>query len=110
MNYQELKTLKAQVEFILHEYPITRDCDEELAKLVASRFNRSALSIMDNVKRYRRHYAKKYPPTKKEVAERRRVNMDEWRVSLGYPTTNGSYVPPSEKRSEEHREMVSLFS
>ena len=63
----------------------------------------------DEVARARRKVQEsgKYLPTDERIAKARRLNMDEWRVAMGYPTrdTAGtatpSWTPPSERVKEQ---------
>ena len=69
----------------------------------------------DNVKRVRAFWQndkKKFLPTVLEVAIARRINEDEWRVAMGYPTkaTTGTPTPSWTPVSEIPKEVTDLWS
>jgi len=125
MPYRKIKKLKDQVEYILKEKPETRNCDIKLTieiwkefyldKLAHSKKDGEYYIKLDklkevprqaNIKRARAKFQndrKEYLPTKWSVAKQRRIEEDEWRVAMGYPTkkTVGdetpSWTPESEK-------------
>jgi len=119
MNYQTIKTLTAKVCDILENNPETRNSDVSLTITVWQRYYSHLLIDSSKVElaklfelpredfigRVRRKLQEsgRYLPTKEHIAKARGINMDEWRVAMGYPTkaTSGtaqpSWVPPSEK-------------
>ncbi|GIW70344.1 MAG: hypothetical protein KatS3mg101_1091 [Patescibacteria group bacterium] len=98
MQYEQIKTLKKQVEFILKNYPHTRNDDRELVKIVCERFGHDPIAKATSIERCRRWLNQRgeYLPTDERVARQRKMNIEEWRVSMGYRTTGGTYTPPSE--------------
>jgi hypothetical protein len=109
MEYREIKTLKAQVEFILRTRPETRNSDTELISIVASKFGHDPIRIATSVERIRRWFNQHgmHLPTLEEVARQRKMNIDEWRVAMGYPTRSGVYRPPSEEKKEKEYRVPS---
>lgn len=123
MSYENIKTLKGQVESVLQDIPETRNSDIALTIEIWRRFFPDKIRTLDggaveyvslgslyslpredNVKRVRamfQNVQKKYLPTKWEVAKARGIEEDEWRTALGYPTKEStgtgdpSYEPPS---------------
>lgn len=116
MNYEAIKTLKDQVEYVLREVPNTRNSDilltvEIWRRWYPTRVHQTELGAEyvytsdlldlpreDNVKRARAHFQNTkglYLPTSWEVAKKRGLAEDEWRVAMGYPTKSGDYTPPS---------------
>lgn len=125
MSYRNIKNLKQAVGDMLKENPATRNSDITLMieiwrKHFPQRIKRGStgeegvwlkdlydLPREDNVKRVRAYWQndkKLYLPTEESVAKVRGINMDEWRVAMGYPTksTAGtekpSWTPPSEQK------------
>ena len=118
INYRQIKTLKGQVEHCLKNYPDTRNSDITLTIQIWREFypekvigeavalkDLYELPREDNVKRARAYFQndkKLYWPTSLEIAKKRGILEDEWRVAMGYPTkaTTGTpqpqYTPPSE--------------
>jgi hypothetical protein len=120
--YRHIKNLKKMVELVLRDYPETRNDDIVLTKQIwiswfshyitdigGERFVKlqylSELPREDNIKRIRASLQNEhhiYLPTIESVARKRKLNIDEWRGAMGYPTmgTSGtgapSFVPPSE--------------
>jgi len=123
MNYRAIKTLQEMVEEVLSLHPSARNSDTVLTVGVWKKFfagyikkdiaSQSYVLIKDlmelpnqdaigRVRQKIQNDLKKYPPTDIKVARARRMNIDEWRVALGYPTkestgtSHPSYTPPSE--------------
>lgn len=123
MQYRGIRNLKEKVEKILSEDVDSRNSDITLMIELWVRYCSNyidedsfgfktirlkhlyELPREDAVKRVRAHIQndlKKYLPTIEDVAIARRLNIDEWRVAMGYPTqstagTNKpSWQPPSE--------------
>lgn len=89
MAYLQIKQLKKQVGVILNDYPHTRNDDAALVKLVCDHFGYAdQVSKVSSIERCRRWYNSKrqYLPTDERVAKARRLNIDEWRIALGFPT------------------------
>ena len=96
--------LKTQVEYCLRNFPETRNSDITLTIKVWRRFHISKtiggegmaihlselyeLPREDNIKRIRADFNSKkmYYPTDWEIAKRRGIEENKWRVTLGYPT------------------------
>lgn len=105
MLYQDIKTLKKQVEYVLGNYPETRNSDAELNQRVCGIFKKDPFKHSSSIERVRRKFNErgKYLPTKQEIAEKRKINIDEWRIAMGYPTRESAgsgrpnYTPPSEE-------------
>lgn len=97
MEYYEKKTLKAQVEHVLKTRPETRNSDAELILILCDIFKHDPIKKATSIKRLRRWFNQRgfYPPTLEEVAHQRRLNIDEWRVAMGYPARDGRFAPPS---------------
>lgn len=118
MEYKQIKNLKSQVEDILRTIPQSRNSDITLTLLIWKKYypqllidNGSAVKLAelyklpreDNVKRVRAQFQndkKMFWPTDEKVAKARGMNIDEWRVAMGYPTAAGTYTPPSEEIKE----------
>lgn len=109
MEYQNIKTLKAQTKQILQLYPQTRNDDRELVKLVCERYGHDPIEKASSIERCRRWFNNrgKYLPTDERVARKRKLNIQEWRVAMGYPTETGGYTPPSEKNKPKTMEFPS---
>lgn len=68
-----------------------------------------ALPREDQIGRIRRKVQEsgKFFPTDEKIAKQRKLNMDEWRVAMGYPTRasagtdSPSWTPPSEVINEQ---------
>lgn len=128
MSYRQIKNLKQAVHDILKENASTRNSDitlmiEVWKKHFPSLIKRGQngeegvwlkdlydLPREDNIKRVRAFWQndkKLFLPTEEAVAKARGINMDEWRVAMGYPTksTAGtehpSWNPPSEIKKQE---------
>ncbi len=113
MLYAEIKTLKAQVEYVLSVQSETRNSDAELTRVLCSIFRNKTndpdrppydpVKIATSVERCRRKFNEdsKYLPTLESVARQRKMNMDEWRVAMGYPTQEGLWKPPSVQKREK---------
>jgi len=131
-----IKNVKGQVEYFLRNEPATRDSDSLLTiriwrKFYENNFNNLAHDILshndagafdhlrelpsqDNIKRIRAAFNQesKYFPTSWEVAKKRGIKEDEWRIELGYPakfetqrsTKQESYMDP------QNPQPVSLFN
>lgn len=105
-NLGEIKKLKDKIEYILREYPKTRNSDIRLTIELWKRFHRSSLvqnkngSIFvplenlfelpreDNIKRVRaktQNVDLKYLPTNWEIAKKRGIQENVWRKAMGYP-------------------------
>lgn len=122
MKYRAIKNFKKEVENVLRDYPETRNSDIALMvilwkkiyphKIVLSKnmnlcvelYNLEELPRESEIGRIRRKIQEKmYLPTDEKVARARRMNMDEWRVAMGYPTVasagtqSPSWTPESEK-------------
>jgi hypothetical protein len=118
MEYKEIKNLKQQVEAILVDKPVTRNSDIALTIAIWLKFypallieNGQAVLLKqlfklpreDSIKRIRANFQNDkgmYLPTDEAVAKARGFNIEEWRVAMGYATTEGAYTPPSEKYKE----------
>lgn len=101
-----MKTLKDRVEYVLREYPETRNDDVELTvtlwrvfypgRVLANEHGEvvrlSDLRVLpreDHVKRIRASFQNdpempQYLPTKESVAIKRQMNIETWRRILGY--------------------------
>ncbi|MEW6610674.1 MAG: hypothetical protein AB1352_03575 [Patescibacteria group bacterium] len=111
-SYAEIKTLKAQVEHVLSLHTETRNSDAELTRVLCSVFHNNTndltrpaydpVKIATSVERCRRKFNEdnRFLPTLESVARQRKMNMDEWRVALGYPTLDGHREPPSVKEQK----------
>jgi hypothetical protein len=107
----ELRTLKKQVELALDNFPGTRNSDVELTLKVWEAFypekiwqfevakGRKFIEMKslfdlpreDNIKRIRakiQNEEGRYLPTSWEVARKRGIEEDKWRVFMGYPAVN----------------------
>lgn len=101
MEYQDIKTLKAQVEHVLAEHSSTRNDDVELVMKVCELFpERDSVRHASSIERCRRFFNNKgqYLPTIQAVAEKRKLNISEWRIAMGYAGTDHTYTPPSERK------------
>lgn len=125
MSYRSIKNLKQKVHDILRDEPSTRNSDIALMIAVWKKHCPSyikkgssgeegvwlkdlyELPREDNIKRVRAYWQndkKLYLPTEESVAKARGINMDEWRVAMGYPTNatagtkHPSWTPPSEAK------------
>jgi len=129
LNYREIKTLQDKVEYCLREYPKTRNSDVRLTTTIWEKFysnyifadhiGRPAVALYhlfelpreDNVKRIRAKFNHKglYLPTVWEIAEKRGILENEWRVAMGYPTKKHaendrpSWTPPSEMQDGQNK-------
>jgi len=111
MHYSEIKTLKHQVEHCLKEFPYTRNSDIDLTiKLwrlfyadhiiydpfvanmdddkiyLKSLFKLPSQEAIKRVRAYWQNTKKMYPPSNWEIAKKRNMLEDDWRVAMGYPT------------------------
>ncbi|MCK4454465.1 hypothetical protein KAU51_03985 [Candidatus Parcubacteria bacterium] len=92
------KALKAKVEYILQEFPDTRNSDIELMITIIERYYSNwiegdeyiklsdlhQLPREDHIKRIRAKFNSvgKYLPTEWEVAKARRINEEVWREAM----------------------------
>lgn len=124
MAYRDIKKLTVRVLEVLESNEESRNSDQYLTLCIWNRYYPSVIKrdadnkpyvylrdVMelpreDNVKRIRakiQNVQKKFLPTKEEVARKRGINIDEWRVAMGYPTQasagsdSPSWTPPSEQ-------------
>lgn len=124
MAYREIKHLRKHILEVLESTPKARNSDQYLTLCIWNRYypryiKRDAddkpyvlladvmqLPREDNVKRIRakiQNVEKKWLPTEEAIAKQRKLNMDEWRVAMGYPTVASaktdapSWTPPSEQ-------------
>ena len=111
--------MKAQVKSILEKNVNARNQDSFLIEKVCAIFGHNPIEKASSIERCRRFWQAQglYLPSDEQVAKQHKMNMDEWRVSMGYPTkqTAGtehpSWTPPSEvkhpsivpPREEEHK-------
>lgn len=108
MQYSEIKTLKKQVGEMLKIYEASRNDDAMLIKIVCDGFGHDPFEKASSIERCRRWWqaAEKdkdgkiirpamYLPTDERVAKQRKMNIDEWRIAMGYPTqaTAGKQTP-----------------
>jgi len=109
MDYVGIKTLKKQTEFILQNYPHTRNDDRALVKLVCETFGHDPIAKATSIERCRRWFNQrgKYLPTDERVVKKRKINIQEWRAAMGYPTETGDRRPPSEINKPKKMEFVS---
>ena len=108
MEYREIKTLLQQTENILSRNKYARDDDEILVNAVCREFGHSPVQKASSIERCRRKIQNdlgKYLPTKEKVARKRKMNIDEWRVAMGYATIQGTFTPPSEKVENTQRPL-----
>lgn len=96
-TYAEIKTLKAQVEFVLQTRRETRNSDAELVTVVCGKFGHDPIKTASSIERCRRWFNQRmeYLPTDEKIAIQRKINMDEWRVAMGYRTAQRTWTPPS---------------
>lgn len=123
MSYRRIKGLHRIVYDILEENASARNSDIDLMIRVwrvcaPSKIRKGAtgkdgvwlddlydLPQQDAVSRCRRKIQEsgQFLPTDERIARERRLNMDEWRVAMGYPTVSTagtahpSWKPPSEQ-------------
>lgn len=131
MDYRTLKTIAERLEYILQEFPETRNSDTSLmiklwevfypqfltksqktGKIYIEVGNLYDVPTQDDAKRFRAKMNSegKYLPTSEAVARRRGLNIDEWRVATGYATRGGSFTPPSEMEIiEEPGENLTVY-
>ena len=104
MIYRDIKTLQDQVGWVLQQNPDACNSDELLVRLVCEEFNYEPIAKASSIERCRRKWNSTgmYLPTDEEVARKRKLNIDEWRIAMGYPRqerinmVHPNYVPPSE--------------
>lgn len=127
-EYRRIKELRGQVLAVLRDMPHTRNSDTDLMVEIWRRFypdyllrsQRDGMQYVsveklgwlpsqDDVKRLRaaiQNEDKQYLPTVEKVAKARKMNIPEWRVSLGYSGEEGTgslgFTPPSETILAEH--------
>ncbi len=96
-----MNTLKKQVEKVLRGYPETRNSDITLTIKIWQMFYGVGrvvdvnllydLPREDNVKRIRAKFCEQKEswayPTSLEVAKKRQIKEDEWRMALGYASS-----------------------
>jgi len=120
-----LKTLKAQVEQMLINYPEARDSDITLMILLWRQYFPSQifrfqngteyvavnslydLPREDNIKRIRAKFQNdegKYLPTKLEIALKRGIKENEWRSFMGYPQPDPNKYVEKESMEKETQE------
>ena len=107
-----LKTLKSQVEYVLDQDPESRNSDIRLMHKIWQKFypkmlvqfqgkiyicfeNMYDVPREDNIKRIRAKFQNelgKYPPTRLEIALKRGIKEDQWRIFMGYAPTPGHYL------------------
>lgn len=131
MSYRTIKNLKQKVGDMLKENPATRNSDITLMIEIWKRhfpqrikkgstgedgvwlkdlYDLPSEGVLGRVRR-KIQESGKFLPTDERVARARKMNMDEWRVAMGYPTKNTagtktpSWTPPSE---QEYREDCSM--
>ena len=117
MNYENIKTLKKQVGFCLENFPETRDSDAELITVVCTKFTHNAIEKASSIERCRRwfNHRNQYLPRLEEIARKRKINLDEWRVAMGYPTKetertpHPSWTPPSLKSEPQPESQQKLI-
>lgn len=129
MQYAAIKTLKQRVKAILQDFEDTRNSDITLTIRLWNTFYPDKICGMavgeqgqkidfvalddlfklpreDNIKRCRAYWQnthKLFPPTVWEIAKKRGMLKDEWRVALGYPTEESAgtdkpkWNPPSQQ-------------
>lgn len=103
IDYSTIRTLKKQVYWVLENRPETRNSDALLTETICAHFTDRyhlkyvPLKISETVGRCRRKIQSEglFLPTNPKVAKARKRNIDEYRVAMGYPATDGSYIPPS---------------
>lgn len=91
------KTLESKVEYVLQNYPNTRNSDIELTIKIWEVYHNVHESILvrdlfslpreDNIKRIRARLQNdqhKYLPTSEAIARKRKMNIQAWRQRLGY--------------------------
>ena len=130
MNLSDIKVLKDQVEYFLRNEPVARDSDAMLTLKIWSKWypanlngfssdvlngdmlgalaNLRELPSQDNIKRARAAFNQqgKYYPTNWQIAKRRGIEEDKWRIAMGYPpkqetsrpTRAESYMDPQRIR------------
>lgn len=85
-TFENIKTLKDQVKWILDKFPETRNSDHDLIMKVCNWFHLEPVGSASSIERVRRHFNQKgqFLPTILEVAKQRKLNIDEWKRALGY--------------------------
>lgn len=91
------KTLESKVEYVLQNYPTTRNSDIELTIKIWAVYHNVGSSIAvrdlfslpreDSIKRIRARIQNdqlKYLPTSEAVTRKRKMNIQVWRQRLGY--------------------------
>lgn len=107
MDKETIRTLKKKVEYVLENFPETRNSDIALTIKIWKDFFDSMvhpdairgdyiyldslyiLPNQDNIKRIRANFnqEKRFLPTKWEVAKERGMLEEEWKKALGYNVT-----------------------
>lgn len=103
-----MRTLQEMVEYILRNIPATRNSDITLMIEIWKYFYPEKIQYgtvsleylydlprEDTIKRIRAEFNSqgKYYPTDWEVAKRRGIKEDQWRVELGYPAKADTKQP-----------------
>lgn len=80
--------MKQIVEDTLHNYPLTRNSDEELVKHICRKYGKEQLRIFESVRRTRQKFNEQglYLPTDLKIAKQRRINEEVWLKAMGYNT------------------------
>jgi|GEM_PF-1993464 MinD-like ATPase involved in chromosome partitioning or flagellar assembly len=96
-TYTEIKTLKAQVEFVLQTRHETRNSDAELVTVVCGKFGLDPIKTASSIERCRRWFNQRmeYLPTDEKIAHQRKINIEEWRAAMGYKASKLNWAPPS---------------
>lgn len=127
MKYRAIKNFKNEVGRILRDNPSTRNSDitlmiEVWRKHFPQRIKRGVtgeegvwlkdlydLPREDDIKRVRAYYQntkKMYLPTEEAVAVARKMDVNEWRIAMGYPTKETSGTPrPNWTPASEHKQQ-----
>lgn len=84
--FQNIRTLKDRVGYILQKFPDTRNNDELLIHRVCDEFHYNPISKASAIERSRRWYnqRKEYLPTDWNIAKKRGIAEEIWREALGY--------------------------
>lgn len=84
--FEKIVTLKSQVGFVLKRNPQARNDDVLLIRLVCKEFKYDTVEKASGIERCRRYYNHRgeYLPTIRNVAEKRKLNMENWRDAMGY--------------------------
>jgi hypothetical protein len=116
MTYREIKTLKDQVKYVLQNWISSRNSDLELVERVCEIYHYNPAKKASSIERCRRYWTKigiktkdkLLLPTDERVLKQRRINVDEWRVAMGYPTqkTAGTLNPSWKPTSELQKKLL----